>query len=335
MLSTVGRAAARRLVTPRLALLTPQLLSPRVHSVACASASVRTFTASSWTRLAESREIFPKTTPKKKKKTTSKKTTTKKAAKHKPKPKPKPKKKAPRPLSPENQEKEELRQLKKWSLLTKLPCLPDGAWSLYVSQELKAGAEDLGTKMRALSTQFKALSSYEREELSRTAQSNRVTNEANYKAWVESYPVENIYVANKARRSLARKTGKVIRPIRDDRLPKPAGGAYSEFIKAKFHTLDSEIPLPKKIKELSAQWKTLSDAEKQSYQDIQHDERAEYSAEMAKLKTAARKVQSALKAEEAALKKQRLEARAASRARSKAKAAANAETTAEKPAGDA
>lgn len=175
MLTSIGRAAARRITTtPRLSAASSQLLSHNVAAVTCPAVAARAFTVSAWTRLPAS-----KAPPKKKtkaaapKKAAAKKTTTTKAKPkaNKPKPKAKPKAKAaakpgPKPkkvITPEEQEKLDIRELKSWALLNKITGLPETAWLVYIAQEIKPGEKDLVGKMSHISAAFKNLYSYERE----------------------------------------------------------------------------------------------------------------------------------------------------------------------------
>lgn len=176
MLTSIGRAAARRITTTPLSATSSRLLSHNVAAVTCPAVAARAFTVSAWTRLPAS-----KTPPKKKtkaaatKKATAKKTTTtkakpkavkSKAVKPKPKPKPKPKAKVgpkSKALTPEEQEKLDIRELKRWALLNKITGLPETAWLVYIAQEMKPGEKDLVGKMSQISASFKNLYSYERE----------------------------------------------------------------------------------------------------------------------------------------------------------------------------
>lgn len=173
MLTSIGRAAARRITTiPRLSAASSQLLSHNVAAVTCPAVAARAFTVSAWTRLPAS-----KTPPKKKtkaaapKKAAAKKTATTKAKPKAVKPKPKPKAKAaakPGPkskkvITPEEQEKLDIRELKSWALLNKITGLPETAWLVYIAQEIKPGEKDLVGKMSQISAAFKNLYSYERE----------------------------------------------------------------------------------------------------------------------------------------------------------------------------
>ncbi|KAH8736816.1 hypothetical protein BGZ61DRAFT_470333 [Ilyonectria robusta] len=341
MLTSIGRAAARRITTTTRLSASSQLLSHNVAAVTCPAVAARAFTVSAWTRLPAS-----KTPPKKKtkaaatKKATAKKTATTKAKPKavkpkavKPKPKPKPKAKVgpkSKVITPEEQEKLDIRELKRWALLNKITGLPETPWLVYITQEMKPGEKDLVGKMSQISAAFKNLYSYEREPLETKANSNRATNEVNHKAWVESHPPARIYLANQARRRLSRKMDKKIRLIHDERLPKSNGSAYNAFVKSRFasggHTAGS--PLGDSIKAFGQEWTALSDAEKRPFEAQAAKEAAKYAAQIEEIRAEAKELQKEAKAAAAA---KAAEARAktnakAAEARAKAKANANAET---------
>ncbi|KAK7430773.1 hypothetical protein QQZ08_002562 [Neonectria magnoliae] len=324
MLTSIGRAAVRRITTTttRLSPALSQLLS---HNVAGQTVAIRAFSVSTWTRLPAAKATSKKTTeaaaPRKAAaKKTTKATATDAEVKPKPKSKPKAKKpkakkpkakkpktdapktrkpRAKKPLTPEAQEKHEIRQLKKWSLFNRAPGLPGSAWILFNAQNTEHGLSDLGTNSKELAAKYKNISPSEREALEATVQSNRVTNEANYKAWVESYPVERIYLANKARRKLARKLDQRINSIRDDRLPKFGGHAFSAFVKDK-NTGNSLNNISEAMKAVSAEWKALTDAERQSYKDSVAADSARYSIEIKEIREKAKALIQEMKAEEEA-----------------------------------
>ncbi|KPM39494.1 hypothetical protein AK830_g7076 [Neonectria ditissima] len=353
MLTSIGRAAARRITTttPRLSSASSSQLL--YQNVTCQTVALRAFSVSAWARLPASKATPKKTTkaaaPKaattkitKKTVTTEVKPKAKTAKAKKPKAKKKVKAKKPKadgpkkrklrttkPLTPEEQDKYDIRELKKWSLLAKRPNLPATPWILYSSHNVQSGELDLGHRVREIAASFKNLSSREMETLEATAQANRLTNEANYKAWVESYPVERIYLANKARRRLARKLGQVVRVIRDDRLPSFPGHAYANFVKGRFHGTAGNASMLETMKVVGSEWKSLSDAEKQPYEDEIAADVARYKIEIKEIRAKADALVEEVKAEEAAKEAEMRAVRAAKAAKYRADKKAEAEAEAE------
>jgi hypothetical protein len=136
------------------------------------------------------------------------------------------------------------------------------------------------------------------QELKKTAQSNVVTNQANYMKWVESYPVERIYIANLARRRLEKKTGQKPRLINDHRVPKLPGNAYTRFFTAHYNTPDVNNEcdtLVEKSKMIAKEWSKVSDTEKKSYEIEYQKELSNYRAQMKKIKADVKALQDAAK----------------------------------------
>lgn len=153
MLTSVGRAAARRVQTSRISAPTSvsaQLIG-RQNAVA-AALPIRSFTASTWSSspTASDKKPAKKTTTTTTKKAAGTTTTTKSKAKAtetkskdkatKAKAKPKPKaveekpKKPKKEVDPEKLKKLEIKELKKWTLKDKLPTLPASSWILFISE---------------------------------------------------------------------------------------------------------------------------------------------------------------------------------------------------------
>lgn len=113
---------------------------------------------------------------------------------------------------------------------------------------------------------------------------NKAINAGNYKTWVESHSIDEIQLANIARRRLKRdfKINSFPLKIVDERVPKrPAVNAFAYFVKAKRSGEQKAIW----SKELSEEWNALPAAEKKPYQDLAVAEFAKYSKEMEKLKS--------------------------------------------------
>ncbi|KAF4961137.1 hypothetical protein FSARC_10259 [Fusarium sarcochroum] len=298
MLTSVGRAAARRVQTTRLPSSTPvsaQLLCRQ--SAVTSTLPIRSFTASPWAGLPTSGDKKPA------KKTT---TTTKKATATKPKPKPKPKPKAkadkakpkPKPkkeTDPEKLEKRaikekklEIRENKKWALNEKMPQLPASRWTLFLFEQKGDfhGNGGITQRMTELAEEFRNKSDAELKNYDERAAANRAVNIENFKAWVESHEPARIYLANKARRRLEHLTGKPLKKIIDERLPKRPSGSYALFV-VDNHSRIEKSDAREKFTELSQAWKDLSTNEKSRYEERHADYSAKYKAEMDKIKARA------------------------------------------------
>ncbi|CAI4216766.1 unnamed protein product [Parascedosporium putredinis] len=276
MLSTLARAPLRRAAAVSLPL---RPLTARVEARAPIAVSAATgpalrtqpFSSTSWAGEAAKSKATKKKTVKK---------TTKKAAAAKPKPKPKKKKE----LTPEEKAKKEVKELRAKALLTEPKKLPDSKWLVYITQELKGTfvGGDLPGKTAAVSQAFKALSTFELERLQEKADANRLANVDAYKAWVESHTAQQIHEANLARARLNRKHDKSHRKISDDRQPKRPSTAYSLYVKARWASGEvSAVSAAEASKGLAAEWKGLSESEKQVYHDQAATEAARYAREKA------------------------------------------------------
>lgn len=166
-LTAIGRAAARRgLLSSRTATRNfgarPALASVR-RIDASQYLSLRSLSISAATRSPAKSSTGSKTTkktksaaPKKKKKAVAKKKPAKKPALKKAK---KPKK----AVTPEEKEKSELRQLRKMALLKGPQLLPESAWSVYMSDNMRAGQGSLSDKVKELSQSFANVSASEKD----------------------------------------------------------------------------------------------------------------------------------------------------------------------------
>lgn len=74
---------------------------------------------------------------------------------------PKKKKAAKKPLTPEQKEKKEIRDLRARALLSGPSLLPESTWSVYLSENAGSGDSTLMEKVKQLSTTFKTISDME------------------------------------------------------------------------------------------------------------------------------------------------------------------------------
>ncbi|KAI1804017.1 hypothetical protein F4811DRAFT_302342 [Daldinia bambusicola] len=311
MLSSVGRAAIRRLVS------TSSIAAPRriavswsiSHTVRYGRGFVKGFatagrpkgstTAKATTKTSKAKSTkstkTTKGTTKAKAKTTkgtTKKATTAKAKTTKAKTSARSKSKSPRrlkkkpaPLTPEKKNVIQRRELKKTALFDEPKKLPDSPWTVFIYENTKDKHITPGTlrdRMKAVSDSYKSLSASERERLHTTAEQNKTKNVAAYTAWVESLTPEQTVAANKARHLLKRKfnypvSPHVVRLIHDPRIPKRPITPFSLFTKARWASGDfSGRPFAEVAREISKEWLKLPDVERHAYDDLGKAARTEY-----------------------------------------------------------
>ncbi|KAF4988207.1 hypothetical protein FGRMN_9909 [Fusarium graminum] len=303
MLTSVGRAAARRVQTSRLAASTPtsaQLLCR--NSATAFTLPIRSFTVSAWSLspVASDKKPAKKTTTKKATATTTKSKTsaaeTKSTSKAKAKPKPKVDAKKPKKpkkeTDPEKIKKLEIKELKKWALNEKLTTLPASSWLLYTFEHRPShlGAGGLVEQATAMAEKFRQLDESEVKELARRAAVNREKNTENFKAWVETHEPARIFLANKARRRLSFLTGKPFKLITDQRLPNRPIGGYAMFLGENYPNF-TNADAQEKFKDLAQAWKDISSAEKAQYEERAIEQSIKYKAETEKLEARAKAIQ--------------------------------------------
>ncbi|EFY89737.1 HMG box protein [Metarhizium acridum CQMa 102] len=297
MLTAIGRAAARRVLLPSkiaASKLTTQLphgsVAYRLPKALTLLVAARPLTVSAWMR-SPAKISGSKT---KRTGTATKKKTTKKASatKKKTKKAAAPKRQTKKVLTPEEKEKADLRHLKKMALLKGPTLLPESAWAVYVTNNIGAGEGKLTERIKGISSRFAGLSESEKEGLKSTAQSNHDANKNTRQQWVEAHPVEAIYMANIARRRIARKTNKSrIYLIHDERLPKRARSAYALFIKSRFSKVNSQSgssTVQDTFRAMSEEWRSMSESEKQPFKEAAASEMEKSAALLKELKEKAR-----------------------------------------------
>ncbi|KAK2603860.1 hypothetical protein QQS21_003984 [Conoideocrella luteorostrata] len=301
MLTAIGRAAARRVLfsssrpsASKLATQLPQRSVSRPNATVFAVA--RPLTVSAWMRspvkgsaggskAKKATGAKTKKSPAKKKPVAKKKKKPASAAAKKPK-------KAKKTLTPEEKDKAELRELKKMALLKGPALLPETGWAVYVADNVTAGQGKLTDKIKEVAESFAALSVSEKESLKSKAVSNHNANKDTRQKWITSYPEEAIYMANIARRRIARKLDKSrLYLIHDDRLPKRAGTAYTLFIKSRFSQANSGTAsgtAQDTFRAMSEEWRSMSESEKQPFKDEAAKEVETSQAKLKELKEKAR-----------------------------------------------
>ena len=181
------------------------------------------------------------------KKPAAKKATSATKSKAKPKPrkrakakaKPKPRKRVLTEKQKQAQEKtvasQKQKALRTKALLSPPKGLPSTAWGVILQDQSrgKTGV-NIGASAKEASSKYKSITPEEREQLNHRANENKAKNEIAHKQWLLSFTPKQIKEANSARLALNRHAkatgGKKHHPrIRDDRLVKPAGRAYTYF----------------------------------------------------------------------------------------------------------
>ncbi|OAA49455.1 HMG box protein [Metarhizium rileyi] len=300
MLTAIGRAAARRVLLSNRAATSPPtqgLLASRLPNAPSLPAAGRALSISAWMRwpakapgVKKTKKASTTTTKKGGTKTAAakkktKKATTKKAAAPK-------KKKVKKELTPEEKDKVDLKQLKKMALLKGPTRLPGSLWAVYVANNMGAVQGKLTDRMKVISSGFAQLPKSEKESLRSTAQSNQDSNKLAHQQWVNSHPVEAIYIANLARRRIARKANKPrVYLIHDERLPKRASSPYPLFIKSRFSQAKSQngdASSKETFRAISEEWRSMSESEKQPFKEAATLESAKSSALFKEIKEKAR-----------------------------------------------
>jgi hypothetical protein len=101
------------------------------------------------------------------------------------------------------------------------------------------------------------------KSLRSTAESNKLANNAAYKAWVESHTPDDVSAANTARRRLVSKYGVRVRAIRDDRQPKRPQVSFALFTKSRWGSGDlNGQPVVEALRSVAQEWKALPPSEK-------------------------------------------------------------------------
>ncbi|KAI0383840.1 hypothetical protein F5Y04DRAFT_249830 [Hypomontagnella monticulosa] len=298
MLSSIGRAAISRVVSTAsvtssrritVSWLAANHLRPGRSSVRCFAAPARAKTSATAARATKptATKERTKSTKATKSKTASKKTT---KAKSKSKPKPKPKKtgRKRKALSPERKALLERRELKKKALFSEPKNLPDTEWTVFFGDWIKqttGSHDDMKTKLKGISEAFKNLSTSESQRLASVAEQNKLSNNAAYKAWVESHTPLQIKEAIRARRLLKEKYNfppkKTAKTIQDERIPKHPVAAFMLFSKARWASGEfANTTAPEAAKQIGSEWKNLPDTERQSYQDLAKAASDQYAKEM-------------------------------------------------------
>jgi hypothetical protein len=269
MLSTIGRAAVRRVVAGGAASTNrafPSIWHLQHVGIYYDSKSSLKFHLSQGRSYATATKAAPKPKTTKPKTTKPKKAVAKKVVK-KPakkvarkkavkKPKPKPRKPAKKILTEEQARKVAVKDLKA-KALSPPKQKPISAWTVLAAEYAKEHASSMpSTGWKDASAKYKGLGPAELEvnrsilssyftsltivqSYNHIANQNKAANEVALKQWIESHTPEQIRLANNARRQLKTKDPRHYWPqIQDHRQPKHPRAALNFFLKERFASGD-------------------------------------------------------------------------------------------------
>ncbi|KAN0117406.1 hypothetical protein V8E51_003383 [Hyaloscypha variabilis] len=298
MLSTIGRAAIRRVVgrgpqSTNSALrslwhlqYTGTFHDPNSSSALSKSSSslgrcyATATKAASKPKATTAKTAKPAVAKKAVKKPVKKLAKKKVVKKLKAKPKGRPKK----ILTPEEAKKAAARQVvkeQKAKALSPPKNLPQTAWTVLASEWAKAHPEGKPSPLIGASAKYKSLSPAELEQYNHVANQNKAANAIAYKQWVESHTPEQIRLANNARTQLRTKDPlHTWKPIHDDRRPKRPSTPMVFFAKERYASGDLKgIPLGDNSRLVSREWAALSPSDRKAYEDLAIADRQRYAQE--------------------------------------------------------
>ncbi|KAE9376948.1 hypothetical protein N431DRAFT_401543 [Stipitochalara longipes BDJ] len=300
MLSTIGRAAVRRLLGRGHQSTNSALRSlwhlqyvgtfqdpKRISALPKSYVSLGRCYATATKAASKPRAATTKTAKPKKKAVARKavKKPIKKVAKKKvvKKLKPKPKGRPRKILSAEEAKKDAVKAQKAKAL--SLPKnLPQTAWTVLASEWAKAHPSQPATgtsPLTAAAAKYKSLSPAELEHYNHLANQNKTANAIAYKQWVESYTPEQIRVANNARAQLRTKDPlHTWKPIHDDRNPKRPSSPLIFFAKEKYASGDLKgITLGDNARLVAREWAALSPSDRKAYENLALADKQRYAQE--------------------------------------------------------
>ncbi|KAI1631780.1 hypothetical protein F4809DRAFT_146160 [Biscogniauxia mediterranea] len=158
--------------------------------------------------------------------------------------------------------------LKRAALFNEPKTLAVLPWPLFVAEQTKGKSSSLSDsreRMASLAETYKSLSPAQKQRLEATCEQNKISNDAAYKAWVNNHTVDEIRLANNARRLLKSKftypPKAPLKIIHDERQPKRPTTAYILFAKSKWGSgsVDSSKGMPEISRAIGQEWKSLSE----------------------------------------------------------------------------
>ncbi|KAG4442772.1 hypothetical protein IFR05_001789 [Cadophora sp. M221] len=160
----------------------------------------------------------------------------------------------------------------KAAALTSPKTKPSTAWRVIIAEGAKSGMIATST-VQASASKYKSLSPAELESYNHRAAQNEADNQAAFKKWVESYTPDQIRLANNARRALRLlakngKRTKSLPPIEDERQPKRPANGWALYVGHRWATGDFKgIKLSDAATLIKKDWDALPPSERQTYQD--------------------------------------------------------------------
>ncbi|CAG8950527.1 hypothetical protein HYFRA_00002734 [Hymenoscyphus fraxineus] len=297
MLSIIGRAAIRRsggygstikfvshnLTNVSRTSFLKQFAPPSARTFATAKVALKVkatkgATAKPKTKAAPAKKAPAKKAPAKKVAKKVAKKPVKKPVKKKAKPAVK-KPKAKKALTPEQKKKIENKKLK--TLLLSPPTLkPDTVWKIIISEAAGKG-KGVENFSKEASARYKSLSAAELEAYQKQANETKLENQKIHARWLESLTPEQVRLSNQARRNLqAKKAIKSHLLITDSRAPKRPQSVYALFTKQRWASGDFKgVPIIEATKQLSSEYRALSEAEKKTFLDQSEADRRRYKEE--------------------------------------------------------
>ncbi|KAA8652137.1 hypothetical protein EYZ11_012792 [Aspergillus tanneri] len=216
----------------------------------------------------------------------SKKKTASKAGKASKKTTGKKKATKPKELSEKQKLTQERREFKKTIEALKITALEppkrlvENLWNLAVQTKLSEtkGEYKSGKEIFKAATDLaKNISQEEKESFAATVKSNKEANEVAYKEWIKSHPAVQVRDANIARRRLARLTGRIFPPLRDDRLVKRPRNAFSFYMKERYGGGDfKHMTAPEMISQARQEWQGMTNIEKEKYEELKRSDKDRY-----------------------------------------------------------
>ncbi|KAJ5151954.1 hypothetical protein N7492_010249 [Penicillium capsulatum] len=171
-----------------------------------------------------------------------------------------------------------IRQLKETALQS--PKLLPSRWIMIAVQaNMPDKAMQRGEAMKIAHRKIESLGSDEIEKFKIQAQENEVANKASYDAWIQTHTPLQIRRANDARAALNRLGKKPNKPLKDARLPRRPYTSYTCFFRERSESGDlKHMSLVEFSKQVSSEWKSLNEAEKEPYvkqhtEDVQRYQR--------------------------------------------------------------
>ncbi|KAI4946012.1 hypothetical protein J4E91_007454 [Alternaria rosae] len=189
--------------------------------------------------------------------------------------KPAPKKRVKKVLTPEEQQKVKLRELRAKALREPVTRSALSALNAYIADKL-AGVPGTKTgQLPAAMAEWKKLTPAEHEHYNHLAIEKNAARKAEYEAWIKTYTPDQIRIANNARAQLRRiyasekkKTPAHTAKLVDDRHVKVPPSSFGAFVRDRFATGELKgINPPEAMKLISEEWKSLGAAEKKKYTD--------------------------------------------------------------------